>query len=300
MIIVRIRGGLGNQLFQYAAAKALATCHNTQVKLDLYYFKKHAYRSFDLDKFQIAFEVAARKEVHEFTGSNPLIRYINKRENYFHCPKVVVQPYYHFYDDFFKLPGHIYLSGYWQSEKYFEPIKHNIRQWVQPANELDGLSRELADEMANGESVSLHVRRGDYTSSIYNTFFGGLTENYYKKAIQKIIEHVHNPKFFIFSDDISWCRNNLSVPDATFVDHNKGSASYKDLFLMSRCRHNIIANSSFSWWSAWLNSNTAKIVIAPGRWFKKQYSDGPQAVYPCRIYNTKDLLPTDWIQINQE
>ena len=300
MIIARVRGGLGNQLFQYAAAKALAVQHNTQLKLDLYYFTKHPYRTFDLDKFKLPLEIAARSEVHRFTGSNPLIRYINKRENYLHCPKVAVQPHYHYYEDFFKLPGHIYLSGYWQSEKYFTPVRDSMRQWVEPREPLDPKSQELASEMTRCESVSLHVRRGDYNAATYNSFFGGLTESYYKRAVTRILQEVPDARFFVFSDDIEWCKNNLPIPDALYADHNKGHDSYKDLYLMSCCRHNIIANSSFSWWGAWLNKNPDKKVIAPARWFQKEYVDGRMVVYPCRIYNVKDLIPPAWIKIGEE
>jgi hypothetical protein len=137
MIIVRLRGGLGNQLFQYAAGKALAEYHRTALRLDLYTYTKHPYRKFELNKFRIDATEATRAEVHRFTGSNPIIRYINKRENYLHCPSVFSQPHYHFFEDFLSLPSDLYLNGYWQSEKYFANITALIRQQYQPATALD-------------------------------------------------------------------------------------------------------------------------------------------------------------------
>lgn len=297
MIIVRLRGGLGNQLFQYAAGFALARHHNTPLKFDLYYYKKHPYRKFELDKFAFPVDIATREEVHQFTGSNPVIRYVNKRENYLRCPHVFTQPYYHFYEDYFKLPSPMYLNGYFQSEKYFQNIKPELASGFGLATALDDQNKALADQIRATNSISVHVRRGDYTKGVYNSFFGGLTEQYYRLAVSKILSSVENPQFYVFSDDITWCKNNLRLKDAFFVEHNKGDNAYKDLFLMAQCRHNIIANSSFGWWAAWMNANPDKIVIAPNKWFQQEYLENRETIYPCRIYNTKDLIPASWIKI---
>ena len=147
MIIVRLRGGLGNQLFQYAAGRALAAHHGIELKLDLYTYTKHPYRKFELDKFNIDAVEATREEVHRFTGSNPIIRFINKRHNYFRCPGVFAQPHYHFYPDFFALPSSIYLSGYWQSEKYFDGIAGLIRGQFTPKTPLDTRNADLQNDL---------------------------------------------------------------------------------------------------------------------------------------------------------
>jgi hypothetical protein len=296
MIILRLRGGLGNQLFQYAAGKSLALYHNTAFKLDLYFYKTHNNRKFELENFNIPIELASRDEVHEFTGSNPVIRYINKRENYLRCPSVFAQPHYHFYEDYFGLPGNLYLSGYFQCEKYFQQISSEIFKWYTPAKPLDAVNTTLVNEMLSKESVALHVRRGDYTNQ-YASFFVTVPDEYYKKAIQEIKSRTTNPSFFVFSDDIAWCKANLALDGAVFVEHNKGDDSFKDLLLMSHCKHNIIANSTFSWWGAWLNSNPNKVVIAPRVWFRESYFGGKAPVYPSRIYNTKDLIPEKWIRL---
>jgi hypothetical protein len=298
MIILRLRGGLGNQLFQFAAAKALALHHKTVLKLDLYYYKKHPYRKFELDRFNIPIELASQDEIHAFTGSNPVARYINKRENYLRCPKVFAQPHYHFYNDWFQLPSDLYLSGYFQSEKFFTPLISELSNWYSPAQPLDQKNESLKSIMQSTQSVSVHVRRGDYTATQFNTFFGTVPEDYYQRAIEKIRDNVKEPHFFVFSDDVQWCRTNLALGENTvFVDYNRGADSYKDLLMMSYCKHNVIANSSFSWWGAWLNSNTDKTVVAPRRWFNQDYNAGKEPVYPCRFYNTNDLIPESWSKL---
>lgn len=294
MVILRLRGGLGNQLFQFAAGSALAQKHGVELKLDLYYYTKHPFRTFDLPYFNIQFKEASRDEVHRFTGSNPVRRFLNKYENYFHCPKVCAQPHYHFYEDFFQLPSDIYLTGYWQSEKYFLGIEQQVKGWYTVKDDLDKKTQDLIAEMRSSTSVSLHVRRGDYSG---NSIFGFVPLDYYRAAIDQLQREVANPRFYVFSDDVSWCKQNLAVPASTFVEHNTGKNSYRDLVLMSNCKHNIIANSTFSWWGAWLNSNPAKKVVAPRVWFQKSYNDNVSAVYPSRIYNTKDLIPEGWYRI---
>lgn len=296
MIILRLRGGLGNQLFQYAAGKALAQFHNTPLKLDLYFYSTHRNRKFELENFNIPIVLASREEVHTFTGKNPIIRFLNKRENYLRCPEVFAQPYYHFYDDYFDLPANLYVSGYFQSEKYFKKSGAEIRSWYTAARPLDHVNEKLVEEMRSTESVAIHVRRGDYTNQ-YASFFGTIPDTYYQKAIETIQGRTNNARFYIFSDDIPWCKINLPLHQPVFVEHNKGSDSYKDLVLMSNCKHNIIANSTFSWWGAWLNKNPDKVIIAPQGWFRESYFGGNFTVYPTRIYNTKDLIPEEWIRL---
>ncbi len=297
MIIVRLRGGLGNQLFQYAAAKALAEHHRTELKLDLYTYTRHRYRKFELGRFNITAAEATREEVHRFTGSNPVTRYLNKRDNYFRCPNVFAQPHYHFYSDFFSLPDDLYLSGYWQSEQYFQPVAELIHSQFSLRLPLDERNASLQKKLNSENSVSVHVRRGDYTTAGYHSFFGLLSKEYYDRAVAKMISDLQAPVFYIFSDDPAWCREHFSGINATVIDHNKGDDSFKDMMLMSACKNNIIANSTFSWWGAWLNSNKSKRVIAPQQWFRTDYLTRPEPVYPCRFYNTKDLIPDSWLRL---
>ncbi|HRI79611.1 MAG TPA: alpha-1,2-fucosyltransferase [Cyclobacteriaceae bacterium] len=298
MIIVRLRGGLGNQLFQYAAGRALADYHKTELALDLYTYTRHPYRKYELSKFRIEAREATRKEVHQFTGSNPIIRYLNKRENYMHCPAVFAQPHYHFYEDFFSLPADIYLSGYWQSEKYFEPSAAVIRNQFVPVEPLDEKNLQLKALMESENSVAVHVRRGDYASQAnYTSFFGLLQKDYYDHAITTIHSMVDGPKFYFFSDSPDWCRETFTGMNVTVIDHNIGGDAFKDLVLMASCKHNIIANSTFSWWSAWLNSHQEKKVIAPDTWFRTNFLAKKEPVYASRFYNTKDLIPASWTKL---
>ncbi|HEX9650252.1 MAG TPA: alpha-1,2-fucosyltransferase [Cyclobacteriaceae bacterium] len=298
MIIQRLRGGLGNQLFQYAAGKALAEIHDTSYKLDLYYYKKHPYRTFDLENFNIPIEIATRKEVHSFTGQNPVARFLNKYENYFHCPKVFVQPHYHYYNHFLKLPNNLYLSGYWQSEKYFIRIRDKVLNWFTLKHPLDKRNTDLIEKMKTNQSISVHVRLGDYTHKNYNEFFGEMDSSYFSKAIQIMLDKVKDPAFYIFSEDLQWCKERLNLPETSvFISHNKGRESYKDLILMSACKNNIIANSTFSWWGAWLNPNKDKVVIAPAKWFQQDYMTKRTPSFPTRLYINSDLYPDDWIII---
>ena len=297
MIIVRLRGGLGNQLFQYAAGRALAAHHSVELKLDSYTYTKHPYRKFELGKFNMDTREATRDEVHRFTGGNPIVRYLNKRNNYFRCPRVFAQPHYHFYPDFFALPKDAYLSGYWQSEKYFSGIAGVIREQLTPVTPLDSRNADLQKKMQSQHSVAVHVRRGDYSSSAYSSFFGVLPVTYYTEAIAAVKQRVGNPVFYFFSDDIAWCKKNFGTVGAEFIAHNTGADAYKDMLLMSTCKNNIIANSTFSWWGAWLSTNPDKVVIAPKQWFKSNFLDKKEPVYASRIYDTRDLIPETWTRL---
>jgi len=301
MIIVRLRGGLGNQLFQYAAAKALARHKGVELKSDLYTYTKHPYRKYELGKFNINLPEATREEVHRFTGGNFLIRYLNKRENYFHCPQVLAQPHYHFYEDFFNLPMPLYLSGYWQSEKYFLNIADELKKEFTPREPWDGANQQFIAKMKAHESVAVHIRRGDFVKNRQHgssTFFATLSMDYYKRAIAFVQDKISHPHFYFFSDDIEWCKDQFAeLQSAEFINHNTGINSYKDLLLMSQCKHQVIANSTFSWWGAWLNQNTDKIIVAPQTWFHQNYISKVEPSYPCRYYNTKDLIPREWIRL---
>lgn len=294
MIIVRLRGGLGNQLFQFAAAYSLAHHKGVELKSDLYTYIKHPLRKYELGHFNIQLPEATRDEVHRFTGSNFLVRYLNKKNNYFNCPGVFAQPHYHFYEDFFSLPDPIYLSGYWQSEKYFTNVANDIKKVVTPRVPMDERNKDIISSMSSN-SVAIHIRRTDYNP---NSFFQPMGLDYYRRAFQAIQEKIDKPQYFVFSDDITWSRQQLTdLPNAIFVDHNKGDDSFKDLLLMSSCKHQIIANSTFSWWAAWLNDFKDKTVIAPQTWFHNTWVTKKEPVYPSRFYNTKDLVPSTWVRL---
>lgn len=177
-----------------------------------------------------------------------------------------------------------YVEGYWQSERYFMDIRDCILRKIHFEQCMDVQNRKLLETVRSSNSVSIHVRRGDYTSRDLRKLYGGIcTAEYYKKAIRLIAERVENPKFIFFSNDMDWVRKKFGMKQAVYADWNHGESDYYDMYLMSQCRHNVVANSSFSWWGAWLNENSNKIVISPARWFRSM--EAPDTV--CR----------EWIKI---
>lgn len=170
---------------------------------------------------------------------------------------------------FDSIGGRCYLLGYWQSEQYFSRFAASIRSDFTFRQPLSGRNAVLAERISACSAVSLHVRRGDYVSDPKNLGKHGVCSlDYYRDAIRAISRQVKDPAFFVFSDDMDWVRNNLDIGAAChFVDHNTGPESFNDMRLMSLCRHHVMANSSFSWWGAWLSPFEDKQVIAPKRWF---------------------------------
>ena len=186
-----------------------------------------------------------------------------------------------------RAPRNAYMDGYWQSERYFRDAGDRVRGEFTFRDSLEGKSREVADRIASCESVSLHVRRGDYVSrSRVAVRHGACPLEYYGRAVAEIASRVHRPEFFVFSDDARWARDSIHTGfPSTFVDHNDPEHGFDDMHLMSLCRHHVIANSSFSWWSAWLSRPRGRIVIGPQRWFADSESD------------SADLLPDDWLRL---
>jgi len=293
MIIVKLMGGLGNQMFQYAAARRLSNVNNVPLKFDLDWFEDHSTdikREYELNIFNIQAEIATPDEIgnlKEPAGKPPLFSRIKKKLQLNHKQTHIRQKHYHFDPDILKLGSNIYFEGYWQSEKYFKDINDIIRKEFTLKPEPDRLNRKMADSIRSSDSISLHVRRGDYISNeITNKYHGTCSPEYYNNTIEIITSKVKTPHFFVFSDEPEWTKENLDIKyPATYIDHNGPENAYEDLRLMSLCKHHIIANSSFSWWGAWLNPSPDKIVIAPSKWF----SDSS--------INTNDLIPGNWIRI---
>lgn len=292
MIIVKLMGGLGNQMFQYAAARRLAHSHNTSLKLDLSWFNYinagDTVRKYELNNFTLKEEFATPSEVlrvYEPEGSvfGRLIRSVNP----FYKQTHVREKYYHFDSNMMKKPDNIYLEGYWQSEKYFKEIEEIICKEFSIKNEPDELNNRLARMIESTEAVSVHVRRGDYvTNKTTSDFHGICSWAYYMEAVEKIALQVPQPHFFIFSDDPEGVKENVKFNyPVTFIDSNGPEKAYEDLRLMTLCKYHIIANSSFSWWGAWLCRNPSKRVIAPKKWFNRE------------DVNTNDLIPDAWIRI---
>ena len=292
LVISNVLGGLGNQMFQYAAGRALALTNNRSLLLDLSGFTDYQlHHGFELSRvFSLVATKAEPSTTHELLGwrENYWARKILRRRQFawLRGDKFVVEPYFNYWSDFFNLTGDCYLYGYWQSERYFKAVESVIRQDFTFREPLKEHNAELALEMASIQSVSLHVRRGDYVSNPKNHNIMSVCDlEYYRLAINYIATHVEQPVFYLFSDDMAWVKQNLPMEfPCIYIEHNGGAESYRDMQLMSLCCHHVIANSSFSWWGAWLNSNPEKIVIAPRKWF----ANGT---------NIKDLIPEGWITL---
>jgi len=293
MVIVSLMGGLGNQMFQYAAARQITHRLGTTLKLDITAYTSDPLRTYSLSPFNIqaqfasAQELAAMRRPYESRMAWYLLR-LNRLLKLPYGWTVLQENHFRPFDSAtVRASGNVYLKGYWQSEKYFADIPDLIRREFILQNRPDSANREMAGRIAGAQAVSLHIRRGDYVSNpIIQGIHGVCDLAYYQASVERIGEKIASPHFFVFSDDTTWTQANLRLDyPTTFVTHNDGGNAHKDLRLMSLCRHHIIANSSFSWWGAWLNPNPDKIVCAPARWFNDPALD------------TRDLLPPGWIRV---
>ncbi|WP_421535362.1 alpha-1,2-fucosyltransferase [Pseudomonas marginalis] len=288
MIIAHIIGGLGNQMFQYAAAKALSVEKNTELLLDVTSFDSYAlHQGFELNKiFSADFKTASSSDIKKILGwqAPTIVRSVLHRPRLTWLRKTTlsIEPSFQYWRGFQDLSDNTYLSGYWQSERYFKIIESIIRKDFSFKLPMDNENSRTANLISNTEAVSLHIRRGDYVN---NSAYSACSLDYYQAAISHFTHMNKPPTFFIFSDDINWVKEHLKIEHPhCYVDHNNGAASYNDMRLMSLCKHNIIANSSFSWWGAWLNANNDKIVITPKSWFNTNN-------------HIDDLIPPTWISL---
>lgn len=287
-IITRLIGGLGNQLFQYAAARALALRHGGSVKLDLSGFESYGLRRYELGSYPIAASEASADELAAVAAPPPsgLVARIVARLSGPN-PSHYREPHFHFDPNLSRQALPLYIDGYWQSERYFADAREPLVRELTPRDPLEPDNARTADMIRGTQAVSLHVRRGDYvTNARTNAYHGVCSLDYYRAAVAHLAAAVPNPHFFVFSDDHAWTRENLTTGHpTTFVDANPADRGFRDLQLMSMCRHHIIANSSFSWWGAWLNPSPSKIVTAPARWFAATDKD------------TSDLIPEGWVRL---
>lgn len=287
MIIVNLKGGLGNQMFQYACGRALSLrTGDTELKLSTIGLDKandvgDIYRPYSLSHFNIKAEIAKPEELERVANPYGIISKILRRIK----SKYIYNFYIHFVPSVLNRRGEVYLDGYFQSEKYFKDCEETVRQdftLKTPSAHVTLWKKEMEEEE---NSVSVHIRRGDYVG--HSSLGGMITDNYYARAIKKITEMKKNPRFFVFSDDIEWVKGNMDFPESTVHVSSPDMENYEELTIMSLAKHNIIANSSFSWWGAWLNSNPDKIVICPAKW----------TLGPGGEKQTRDIIPQSWIKI---
>ena len=262
MIIIKIKGGLGNQLFQYAVGRALALHHRLPLKLDLTIFKTYKLHRYLLDQFAIQADIATEDEIIKLKGRNNVLFSALRKAGLVKRKSYLKEKRSSYFDASVFKKDDVYLDGYWQNELYFSNIREELLRDLTSISSMSELGVVYMEGIKKSNSVSLHVRRGNYLN-LKN--FNVLDIDYYMKAVEYIRKNVEKPTFYIFSDDLEWCKNSLGFLDnCIFVDSTK--TEIDDLKLMSFCKHNIIANSSFSWWGAWLNQNCKKTVIAPKDW----------------------------------
>lgn len=292
MIIVKLIGGLGNQMFQYALGRSLALHRNEELLLDHSFFNEigsHTQREYECGIFNFTSSIASDELLRSFELSRFSSFKNQLLEKFFnsHAKRRIFEKSHAFQSDIFDMNGDLHLVGYWQTEKYFLRFEKEIRADFQFSRNAEGRNAELLLYLSKNTGVSIHIRRGDYvTNTSANTFHGLCSLEYYNLGIDYILKRFPNAAFYVFSDDIEWARSNIHIPAPTvFIDHNQGRSSWEDLRLMSQCKHHIIANSSFSWWGAWLNPSPDKIVIAPSKWFADP------------SIPTDDIVPSTWIRI---
>jgi hypothetical protein len=283
MVVYYSMGGLGNQLFQYATARRLALEAGVEVAVDASWhartFPDTTPRPFALDALSVKVRALtpsegawARWARHPVLGRIPLTPWTVRRERGFA-----------FEPSLLRCGDRTYLYGYWQSPRYFEDARHALLAELLPVAPPSEADRRILDAMGRCDSVLVHVRRGDYvTLGAAAAYHGTCSIEYYRAAYDVVARSVRSPVLFVFSDDPAWVRENLRLPaPMVYVDHNPPEQGHQDLRLMASCRHAILANSSFSWWGAWLGTAGDKVVVAPRRWF----ADGRP---------TPDLLPPSW------
>jgi len=299
MVIVRLKGGMGNQLFQYAAGRSLALKKKTSFKLDAVssYINDRYGSKYVLHHFNIAESFISEAERKRFNLSG--IRRRIYSAVYFFKPyyrrSIVEEPLkqrFRYDPNILLTPDEVCIDGYWQNEQYFIDSAELIRKEFTLGDEPDSINREIAQKIMESESVGVHLRRllgvsvdGKKKFEDAMKFHGACSLDYYRLAVQKIAENVKNPYFFVFADDTEWAKKNFVINyPVKSITHNNGIKDHEDLRLMSLCKHHIIANSSFSWWGAWLAQNPAKTVIAPRYWDTDN------------IF-IKELTPASWFRI---
>jgi hypothetical protein len=291
MIITKIFGGLGNQMFQYALGRRLAYKNDVELKLDISAFDDwYRLHSYGLNNFNIDEKIATKEEISSLSNSVKIINVFDDILNVFvpyYKRKYVRERDYSFDPNILKITDNAYLNGYWGSEKYFLEIESIIRKDFSLKRESDLVNFNIAEKILDNNSISIHFRRGDYvTDPITNAIHGTCSLDYYYKAIEDIGKYVSDPHFFIFSNDPAWVKENFSIPyPMDLITVNGPEKNYEDLHLMSLCKHHIIANSTFSWWGAWLGTNKDKRVYTPKRWYNVDY------------INQKDMFPESWCKI---
>jgi hypothetical protein len=291
MIIIKVQGGIGNQLLQYSIGRLLETVYKKEVAYDLSFFSyndKYTKRPYLLDKFKTRVRAASLEEIETTKYPRGVISKIEiilkKITN-----KLIFKSYNVGYDEHFlkmvEKRKSLYLEGFWQSYRYYEPIIQLLQKEIVLAEDNDKKFSLCTDKVLSCESVAVHIRRGDYVTA--GPGLETLALDYYKHAVLEIKKHINNPHYYIFSDDVTWVKNTMSdlFLDVTYVKEYE-LTDYQEFCLMMYCKNAIIANSTFSWFAALLNKHGQKIVIYPNDWKNIHLKE-----------SSKDICPTTWLGI---
>jgi hypothetical protein len=273
VVIVKINGGLGNQMFEYMFYKRIQTKFSDAKIDNSIYIRMKQHNGYELDKvFGLTPPIATETEIRRFKADDwKLHRKIQYKVVGFPDSMVNESKVLICNSD---LKDNAYYTGYWINRRYFMTDENSIRNIFGFKNKMSERNDEIVKAIQNSTSVSIHIRRGDYVG---NKSCGGIcNKDYYDRAIKIIENRVYNPHYYLFSDDPEWVRDNFKLEQMTIVDWNKEGESYWDMYLMSRCKHNIIPNSTFSWWGAFLNPNNEKIVVGPRYWTRKQLENSSE------------------------
>lgn len=292
MIIVRIYEGLGNQLFQYAYARTLSLSSDHEVLLDvretgrLKKEKGMMPRKYGLKNFRIALPVCS--------NAGTLYPYLNKPKTAACMKKLSewgILPYKYFsesdpfYDEhLLDLKGNWYLQGWFQDSRYFQEYAGIIKKEIVPKKRIK-INSKLKKILYSENTVSVHLRRSDF-SQMHNI----LTETYYRNAMDYMKDAVASPFWVVFSDDIGWAKKNIDFGlNCYYLSDSEGLEDYEELMVMSCCMNHIIANSTYSWWGAWLGRNESKIIVGPEKWFMGDY---------ISLYRRNSIMPKEWIRVS--
>lgn len=294
VLIVFLIGGLGNQMFQYAFGKIIARKTNMELKLDISAYKHYKlHDGFVLNKYfkNQTFLIADNKTIIKIGGifaflNNSLIdKFLGFYWKYSLDHKIIYEPNFNYWHNIFQITDSKYLKGYWQSFKYFNDNEEFVKSLFEFPREFEEKFLGFLSKLKSFNTIAVHVRRGDFSE---NDFHELLPLEYYSNAFQYAHDHVSNPLFIIFSNDIEWCKINIFHKNSRFIfiDKSRTQSAFEDLFLMTKCDNHIISNSTFSWWGAWLATGENGLVIAPKKWFNKTLN-----------ISTSDLIPDSWIKI---
>ena len=272
-------------MFQYAAGRALSLASGQPLKLDTTAFQSYRTHRYLLDNLSIQCEQATLGEIPKKPKAK------RKFNLPFRMPRKLdwVEETSLAYDpDFLSIRRPSYISGYWQSEKYFKDIRHTICSDFSLKCEVSQSRKKVLEQIRSSKNpVSVHIRRGDYvTNPSANATHGTCEPDWYRKAVQEITDDLEDTRLFVFSDDPDWVRQNLDFSrPVVFVEPGDDGRHHEDMHLMASCKAHIIANSTFSWWGAWLNTHEDKLVVAPKKWFRS------------KTHSSVDILPDEWSKL---